>query len=116
MKKTLSAILLICAVWAGYTYFVPHGQKVEVISDGRRIRVLDLAREPQGMIEIRSKLGYNILQIENGTIRVAEADCPNHDCIKMGILRAANLPIVCLPHRMTVRFISGNTVLDSISQ
>ena len=116
MKKVLSAVMLLCLAWAVYVYLAPHGQSVEVLLDGKIIRRINLTREPDGRIEIRSQRGYNILEIKNGAVRVVEADCPNHDCIRMGVLRTASLPIVCLPHKMTVRFASGGTGLDSVSQ
>ena len=49
--------------------------------------------------------GYNTIAVENGEVRVAAADCPDQTCVKMGALRSRALPIVCLPHHLTIRFV-----------
>ena len=117
MKNFLFFLLLSCAAWAAYGFFSPHGQIVEIVRDGRVTQVIDLSEESDGLLEIRSGRGYNILEIKDGTIRVAEADCPNLDCVKMGVLRSANMPLICIPHGLTVRFKSdAGKGLDSITQ
>lgn len=117
MKKIILILLFISAAWCAYNLFAPHGQIVEIVLDGQVLDKLNLSKEQDRQINISSHLGFNVLQIEDGTIRVVKADCPNHDCIKMGILRSATLPLVCLPHHLTVRFAqSSKQMLDSIAQ
>lgn len=117
MKKIILILFLISAAWCAYNFFAPHGQIVEIILDGQIIDKLDLSKEKDRQINVSSHLGFNVLQIENCTIRVIKADCPNHDCIKMGVLKSATLPLVCLPHHLTVRFTqTSSQMLDSIAQ
>lgn len=51
---------------------------------------------------ITSSAGSNTIVVENGTVRVSEADCPNHDCVEQGAIQSAGQQIVCLPHKLTV--------------
>ena len=46
----------------------------------------------------------NVIQTLNGRIRILEADCPDHTCVRMSWLRSDALPIVCLPNRLVIRF------------
>lgn len=46
--------------------------------------------------------GTNILLIQNGCARMAEADCPDHICVETGEIRYEGQMIVCLPNRVVV--------------
>jgi hypothetical protein len=59
-------------------------------------------------IEIKSEYGYNILHIERDGISITEADCRDHICIDQGKVSTAGVPIVCLPHRLTVEIEGGD--------
>lgn len=57
--------------------------------------------------------GYNIFQAETGEngelgIRCIEADCPEQICVHKGRVVLTDDPIVCLPHHVTARLITGN--------
>ena len=89
------------------------------VQDGRLVSTLDL-RSKTGSRTITLHApggGFNTLLIENGRIRVASADCPGHDCVRMGVLHSASAPLVCLPHRLIVRFAPSSAgELDGVSQ
>ena len=59
-------------------------------------------------MEIKTDYGYNILHIEHGGISVTESDCRDHICMKQGVVSTAGVPIVCLPHRLTVEIEGGD--------
>lgn len=48
---------------------------------------------------------HGLLTVESldGAVRVAEAACPDHTCVKTGWVRAPGSAIVCLPNGVTVR-------------
>lgn len=83
---------------------------VEIVQDGTVIRTVDLASAPDGEIRVERQDGqsYNLIRIENGTICVSEAGCPDQTCVHMGRLRTDALPIVCLPNRLVIRFMEGD--------
>ena len=46
--------------------------------------------------------GYNTILIENGTIKVIEANCPNQVCVHTKAISESGEMIVCLPHKLVV--------------
>lgn len=103
----LTAALLLLAGILG-TIFVLRPAKsrtVEIVQDGRVLYTIDLETALDGEIVITSPEGRtNTVMIENGTIRMSAAQCPDQTCVKQGVLSSESLPIVCLPHRVVIRF------------
>ena len=97
--------------WCAYTWFTPRGALVEIVQDGRVVSTLDLSRRHERrMLKLDAPGGgFNTLLIENGAVRVLSADCPGHDCVNMGILRSASAPLVCLPHKLVIRYADDNS-------
>lgn len=60
-------------------------------------------------MEIKTEFGYNKLHIEHDGISVTEADCRDHICMDQGKVSQAGVPIVCLPHRLTIE-IEGDDI------
>ena len=57
--------------------------------------------------------GSNIFVIDKdseGKIGVCctEADCPDKTCVRTGRISVPDQPIVCLPHRVTARFVKNS--------
>ena len=79
---------------------------IEIVQDGTVIQTIDLSTAEDLTVRIDSPDGssYNIVKIENGTVCVSEAGCPDQTCVHMGLLKSDNLPIVCLPNKLIVRF------------
>ena len=46
----------------------------------------------------------NTIQISPDGIGVIEADCRDQICVKQGIRSHGPEPIVCLPHKLSIRF------------
>ncbi len=82
----------------------PDSCVVEIVQDDKVLYRLNPAEEEDHTFVISCGEGSNTICLEGGTIRISEADCPDQTCVNMGILRADKLPIVCLPHRLIVRF------------
>ncbi|MCL2168697.1 MAG: NusG domain II-containing protein [Defluviitaleaceae bacterium] len=57
------------------------------------------------IIEIVSPNGINTIFIQDATVRIIEATCPDHDCVRWGTLSHPWLPLACLPNRVVVRLI-----------
>ena len=51
-------------------------------------------------IRIDTELGHNLLHVENGTVSMKEADCPDGYCISTGAISHNKDTIVCLPHQV----------------
>ena len=78
-------------------------REVLILLDNKVIYRIDLDSEHDRTFRIDCGNGRNDVTIENGQIRISDADCPDQTCVKTGELRNL-LPIVCLPHKLVIRF------------
>ncbi|MCI8303504.1 MAG: NusG domain II-containing protein [Lawsonibacter sp.] len=62
-------------------------------------------------ITLEDSLGTNLVQVERGRIRIAEADCPDQVCVNQGWISDGTVPVICLPHRLVIE-IRGGGELD----
>ena len=89
------------------------GHKVAVIKqDGRVVKRIDLDSViiPE---EILIQGSYsNILLVEKGRIRFADADCPNRDCVKSGWQSSKGSVAVCLPNKTIIKIEGINEEID----
>ena len=85
----------------------PKKNTVRIKSGGKVLYVLDLSRESDREFEVKTERGSNTIEIKEGKIRVKSADCPDKTCVKTGVLRSETIPIVCLPHKLIIRFCDG---------
>ncbi len=65
-------------------------------------------------VVIKTEKGDNIVAIENESIRMAKADCPDHVCEEFSPKSKPGQTIVCLPHEVYIE-VRGN-VVDSEQQ
>ena len=105
------ALVLLAVVLAQHLAAAP-ARTALVYSDGKLIAALDLRSDTELRVEYGD--GYNLLRVENGTVRVVEASCPDKDCLRQGA-KNSGTPIICLPNRLTIRFTDENG-LDGISR
>lgn len=60
-------------------------------------------------IEVSDEAGRNVIVIKNGQVDVTEADCPDKICVDHAIIRYDHETIVCLPHKLVVEIVGGET-------
>lgn len=53
-------------------------------------------------IEIKTEYGYNKLHIDRDGICVSESDCRDQICVRQGSISTEGVPIICMPHRVTI--------------
>lgn len=100
----VAVILFVGAIIAALIVSRPaDGSTVVITRDGEVLYELDLEEDREIRIDYEDG-GYNIVRITGGEISIIDADCPDKTCIKTGILRSADIPIVCLPHHLVIRF------------
>lgn len=78
----------------------PKGDCVVVKVDGKQYGIYSV--ETNRSIRIPTSEGMNELVIEDGTVYMKDADCPDRLCVKHGKLTGAQDSIVCLPHKVVV--------------
>lgn len=106
-----AAVLVICA--AAFLLLKGsggHGTVAVIRVDGEIYKKIDLDAVAVAYdMEIKTEFGYNKLHIEHDGISVTEADCRDHICMDQGKVSQAGVPIVCLPHRLTIE-IEGDDI------
>ena len=109
----LFAVGLIGSVWV---LRPTESAVVEILQDGEVLYTFDLSKRLyQERIEIVCEVGINVILVGPEGICVESADCPDQTCVEMGYLKSASLPIVCLPHKLTVRYAEDSLEIDGIS-
>ena len=92
------------------------GSTIEVSVDGQWYGTYELSVPQTIEVEIDGQT-ENVLEIKNGVVRMSEATCPDHLCIKQGQISARGETIVCLPHRVIVTVVDGSDAeLDSMTR
>ncbi|MBQ6937917.1 MAG: NusG domain II-containing protein [Clostridia bacterium] len=105
MKKGDFAVIALVMVLALISVLMPNkGSVAAVYVNGELYEKLPLDKDTQLVIE--SEFGTNTLVIENGTLRIINADCPNKQCEMQTVSKAVR-SIVCLPNRLSVIIENG---------
>lgn len=103
----IGALLLVLAVIGCFLLlFRKEGSTVKVTVDGKLFSTYSL--EQNQTVEIKTENGYNILVIENGTVYIKEASCPDGICSSHRPIRFANSSIICLPNKVVVSIDSNS--------
>lgn len=96
-----------------FIMFRPHGTQVNIVQEGTVLYTFDLSVTKNQTIDIKYEGRVNIVQIENGKIRVLEAECQDKTCVHRGWLKDSNLPIVCLPNHLVIEYTDVNDNVDA---
>lgn len=107
-------LLLAGIIGSVWILLVPHSTKVNIIQDGVVLYSLDLSQSEDQILDITYGGRCNTIQIENGKIRVLEADCSDKICVHMGWLDSCVLPIVCLPNHLVIEYAGVEEDVDAI--
>ena len=113
----LVAVILLAAFLTGaYIYAARDtGAYALVTVDGDEIYRLPLDEDIT--IEVGGDGRYNTIVIENGSVRVEDASCPDHVCINQGQKMYGGETIICLPNRMVITVVSDNAPdIDAVVQ
>ena len=89
------------------------GSQVLVTVEGKEFGTYDLNRDQT--VDIKSGDHINRIIIEDGTVRMVEANCHNHVCIQQGKISRVNETIICLPNRLMVRITGEEAEVDAVS-
>ena len=85
---------------AGFFAMRGGGASVVVTVDGKTYGTYAL--DENQTVTISTSYGTNILVIEDGCVRMQEADCPDHYCVGQGAVQKLHQTIICLPHKLVV--------------
>jgi hypothetical protein len=113
----LGALLVLgLTLTIGIYCFSKTGSQVIVTVDGQIYGTYELD-EPQRIEVTLEERVANTLVIENNTVHMESADCPDELCVRQGTISKSGQTIVCLPHRLVAEVTGGEEAdYDTISQ
>lgn len=111
-KKTLLLAIVLGVIFLGsggvllFQHFAkPQSRTVEIVQDNTVLYTFRYPVEGEQTFRITAKDGgWNDVTVKDGSICISAADCPDQTCVGMGVLTSESLPIVCLPHKLVIRF------------
>lgn len=107
----IGVLLVIALIGLGVTHLLQRqsGASVTITVAGKTYGTYPLNQSK--VIEISDDLGYNKVVIENGSVHMEDADCPDQYCVEHAAIHASHETIICLPHELVVE-ITGGEVSD----
>ena len=108
----LGGILLTVGIYL----FSKTGESVRITIDGTVYGTYSLNEDREIPVE-RDGSVINVVRIEDGSVRMEQATCPDALCIRQGAISRERQTIVCLPHKLVVE-VYGNheQEYDTVSQ
>lgn len=99
-----AAAAAVCAGGAALMYNMgSDGAVAEIYVQDELVRTVPLDRNEETYeFDVETENGINRIRVENGKIGVIYSDCPDQVCVNRGMADNGALPIVCLPHRVSV--------------
>lgn len=104
MKKKefifISVLLVVSVLLCVYVYVVPHGKygSIQITVNGELYGTYSLGKDQ--VIAIGET---NVCEIKNGEVKMTEANCPDHLCMKQPAVGSAGGFIVCLPNKVVIQ-------------
>ena len=116
-KKLLrDIILIVAALSAGVVLLIVTGSRGKAGSCAVvMVRNNETARyslSTDGIYTING--GTNTIEIKDGKVRMTEAECPNHLCVRQGWISFSGQSIVCLPNELSVTITGADDAADFI--
>lgn len=118
MKIKMIVFLLIAAVAVSAAVLLLRGGSApspvaRITRDGVLLEEIDLETVDQPWsFTLEDGSGTNTVQVEQGRIRISEADCPDQVCVNRGWISDSTVPIICLPHKLMIEIVGGEGALD----
>ncbi|MCD7715129.1 MAG: NusG domain II-containing protein [Lachnospiraceae bacterium] len=109
MKKADFRLILVVGVFCaamliGRRFFQTGGACVVVQVNGEVYGTYSLDTDQTVYIN-----DTNVLVISGGKVFMSEADCPDSLCIRQGAISVSGTMIVCLPNRVVVQVVNGDS-------
>lgn len=68
-------------------------------------RTYELPLDRDDTLTVTTSLGSNTVVVEDGAVRMADADCPNRTCLQVAPLAQPGPQIICLPHQLWIEVV-----------
>jgi len=84
------------------------GSTILITVGGEEYQTLELDQNVTLTIDGEGN-SHNIVVVEDGYVWMSDADCPDKLCVKHNKIHYNHETIVCLPHKVVVEIINGET-------
>lgn len=113
----LGGLLLVgILLTVGIYLFSKTGESVRITIDGTVYGTYSLDEDREIPVE-RDGSVINVVRIEDGSVRMEQATCPDALCIRQGAISRERQTIVCLPHKLVVEvYGTHEQEYDTVSQ
>ena len=123
LKKHKNDILLILAVlilaggvWIYTLCTRAAGGEAVVTVDGEEVLRAPLSEPRTYVRQDQSGAVLNTVVIRDGRVCVESANCPDKICVRTGWVQYDGQMIVCLPHKLIVTVVGGESGTDAMVQ
>lgn len=112
----LIIILLAGGFWLiQYLNAVQKEAVLQIYQNGELIGEYELS-QPQTIPVTGIDDSYNLVLIEDGMVRVTDADCPDQLCMKQRSVSRNGESIICLPHKLVLQIhAKEESTLDAVT-
>ena len=113
----LGGLLLVgILLTVGIYLFSKTGESVRITIDGTVYGTYSLNEDREIPVK-RDGSVINVVRIEDGSVRMEQATCPDALCIRQGAISRERQTIVCLPHKLVVEvYGTHEQEYDTVSQ
>ena len=122
-KAHKNDILLVCVllllaggVWIYTLCTRSSGGEAVVTIDGEEVLRAPLSEPRTYLRQDQSGEVLNTVVIRDGRVCVESASCPDKICVNTGWIQYDGQMIVCLPHKLIVTVVGGQTGADAMAQ
>ncbi len=110
LMNTMDKVFNVFVVFLAATLFLASKTVIDVVStsDGQVIvsyydkEIQRYNLDEDGFHTVNGDLGDVVIEIKDGSVRVAEEISPKHYCKTQGWVKHTNTPIVCLPNGIKI--------------
>ncbi len=89
------------------------GKKIAyVYSDNRLVGEYTLTEDYETEFKVEVDSGYNIVHIQDGSVWIQDATCPDKVCLHQGKISKDGEIIVCLPNRLMIQIEDNSETED----
>lgn len=104
-------------IWYGSNAIINSTNKfIRITVENQEYGEYSLSKDQE--LTIDNNQHRNMIQINNGSVRMLESSCKNQICVNDGVIDTVGEQIVCLPNRVVVEIIGNESEkeFDAISQ
>jgi len=96
----IGALLAVSVLLCVYVYVLPHVKygSIQITVDGELYGTYSLGKD-----QVIAIGDTNVCEIKNGEVKMTEANCPDHLCMKQPAVGSAGGYIVCLPNKVVIQ-------------